>query len=59
MTALLKSLFERKPEMTADDFASLNEQKSALHGRMQQLLRTSQIGTSQRPSTDRFGRPLH
>ncbi|MFN0190613.1 MAG: hypothetical protein ACKVP5_01370 [Aestuariivirga sp.] len=58
MTALLKSLFDRKAEQPANDFAS-NEQKSALHERMQQLLKSSQIGNSQRPTTDRYGRPLH
>jgi hypothetical protein len=59
MTALLKSLFERKPESNANTFASSDAHASALHERMQQLLRSNQIGTSQRPTTDRFGRPLH
>jgi hypothetical protein len=59
MTALLKSLFETKSQSDADDSASSNDQNSALHERMRQLLRSSQIGKSQRPTTDRFGRSLH
>jgi hypothetical protein len=59
MATLLRSLFQGKPETSTEDPAHPEDQTSALHQRMQRLLRSTQSSASQRPTTDRFGRPLH